>query len=96
MTSSESTPAALDETNVTLFFNEEDHTLGNLLRVQLLRDPEVIFAAYKVPHPLTRSVEVRVQTHGTTPVTESMDTALEAIGKDLDIFDKAFEEALAR
>lgn len=40
----------------------EDHTLANLLRMQLLRDSEVWFAGYKVPHPLEHRVEIRVQT----------------------------------
>lgn len=32
--------------------NKEDHTLGNLLRSQLLKSPHVLFAAYKVrPQP---------------------------------------------
>lgn len=28
-------------------FNKEDHTLGNILRAHLLKDPHVIFAGYK-------------------------------------------------
>ena len=28
--------------------NKEDHTLGNLLRSQLLKNPRVLFAGYKV------------------------------------------------
>lgn len=39
----------------------EDHTLGNLLRMQLLKDPNIIFAGYKVPHPLENRVELKVQ-----------------------------------
>ena len=35
-------------------FNKEDHTLGNLLRSQLLKSPHVTFAGYKVPHPLVK------------------------------------------
>ena len=37
-------------------FHKEDHTLGNLLKQQLLKDPNVIFAGYKVPHPLEHKV----------------------------------------
>jgi DNA-directed RNA polymerase II subunit RPB11 len=36
----------------TFTFNKEDHTVGNLLRMQLLRDPQVKFAGYMHPHPL--------------------------------------------
>ena len=41
---------------------KEDHTLGNLLRLQLLRDTSVRFAGYRMPHPLIFDAEVRVET----------------------------------
>lgn len=40
----------------------EDHTLGNILRMELLRNETVLFAGYKVPHPLDNMIEMRVQT----------------------------------
>merc|ERR1712046_318792 len=40
----------------------EDHTLGNALRMELLRNDNVLFAGYKVPHPLDHMIELRVQT----------------------------------
>lgn len=40
---------------------KEDHTIGNLVRTQLLMDPEVRFAAYKLPHPLDHRVLIRIQ-----------------------------------
>ncbi|CAK0824632.1 unnamed protein product, partial [Prorocentrum cordatum] len=39
-----------------------DHTLGNILRMELLRNEAVLFAGYKVPHPLNHMIELRVQT----------------------------------
>ena len=41
------------ENAVTYTFNKEDHTLGNLLRIQLLKDAEVKFSGYKMPHPVS-------------------------------------------
>ena len=82
-----------NESNVTFFFPDEDDTLGNLVRHKLLLDPEVIFAAYKVPHPLKRSVEVRVQTVD-TPVKETMAASIDGLVQDLDAFNRAFNEAL--
>lgn len=38
----------------------EDHTMANLLRMQLLRNPDVLFAGYQVPHPLSTSCEMEV------------------------------------
>eukprot|EP01055_Gregarina_sp_Pseudo9_P002897 Gregarina_sp_Pseudo_9__2896@NODE_3116_length_748_cov_16_977433_g2841_i0_p1_GENE_NODE_3116_length_748_cov_16_977433_g2841_i0NODE_3116_length_748_cov_16_977433_g2841_i0_p1_ORF_typecomplete_len118_score1_74RNA_pol_L_2/PF13656_6/1_6e21_NODE_3116_length_748_cov_16_977433_g2841_i0306659 len=41
----------------------EDHSLGNLIRTQLLRDPSAIFAGYRNPHPLEPTIEIRVQSN---------------------------------
>ncbi|OZJ06604.1 hypothetical protein BZG36_00438 [Bifiguratus adelaidae] len=46
----------------TFTIEREDHTLGNLLRMQLLKDPRVLFAGYKVPHPLEHNFIIKVQT----------------------------------
>ena len=37
---------------LSITVEREDHTIGNLVRYQLHRDPEVLFAGYKVEHPL--------------------------------------------
>lgn len=41
----------------------EDHTLGDLLRIFLLKEDDISFAGYKVPHPLEDVLEIKVQTH---------------------------------
>ncbi|BFZ63472.1 DNA-directed RNA polymerase II core subunit [Saitoella coloradoensis] len=47
---------------VTVTFDKEDHTLGNMLRAELLQNEHVIFAGYKVNHPqLYNSFFLRVQ-----------------------------------
>jgi DNA-directed RNA polymerase II subunit RPB11 len=43
-------------------FEREDHTLGNLLREELISDPQVLFAAYKIEHPLFANFMMRLQT----------------------------------
>lgn len=40
----------------------EDHTMGNLLRMELMNNKKVKFAGYKVPHPLEDKVEIKI--HG--------------------------------
>ncbi|KAF5943519.1 hypothetical protein HYC85_017596 [Camellia sinensis] len=37
----------------------EDHTIGNIVRMQLHRDENVLFAGYKLPHPLQYKIIVR-------------------------------------
>lgn len=46
----------------------EDHTVGHALRKQLLKNPHVIFAGYKVPHPLEHKMVMRVQVSRDSPV----------------------------
>ncbi|EZG79371.1 DNA-directed RNA polymerase II subunit RPB11 [Gregarina niphandrodes] len=50
---------------ISMCINKEDHTLGGLMRNQLLRDPGVCFAGYRNPHPLEPRIEVRCQTNET-------------------------------
>ncbi|WVN85300.1 uncharacterized protein L203_100445 [Cryptococcus depauperatus CBS 7841] len=46
----------------TIVLRRQDHTLGNMLRAQLLLDPTVMFAGYKVPHPLENDIVLKIQT----------------------------------
>lgn len=46
----------------TFTVNKEDHTVGNLVTQQLLRDPCVRFAGYKIPHPLIHRIDMKIQT----------------------------------
>jgi DNA-directed RNA polymerase II subunit RPB11 len=53
----------------TFTINKEDHTLASMLRSQLLLNESVIFAGYKVPHPLEPKFILKIQTDGSeTPV----------------------------
>lgn len=48
--------------SVTYKIPLEDHTVGDLLRIYLLKNSEVRFAGYRVPHPLDDILEIKVQT----------------------------------
>ncbi|GBE88605.1 DNA-directed RNA polymerase II subunit RPB11 [Sparassis crispa] len=48
----------------TIKILKQDHTLGNMIRAQLLSMPQVLFAGYKVPHPLQPHFLIKVQTDG--------------------------------
>lgn len=74
----------------TIKFTDQDHTLGNLLRSELIEDPDVIFAAYKKLHPMFREIELRVQTLETT-VDEALDGAISRLTGQIDEFVNKFE-----
>ncbi len=44
----------------TFIVLKEDHTLGNMIRMQLLRDERVLFAGYRMPHPLEHVMHIKV------------------------------------
>ncbi|KAI9674483.1 MAG: DNA-directed RNA polymerase II core subunit [Caeruleum heppii] len=78
----------------TFTFAGEDHTLGNLLRSELLRSPHVTFAAYKVPHPLFSSFELRVQTDGTVTPSEAVVIASKAAVQNFAILSREFTKEM--
>lgn len=71
-------------------FNKEDHTLANILRAHLLKEPHVIFAGYKIPHPLFATFELRIQTDGDITPKEAMVNCCKALVGDLEILSREF------
>lgn len=60
----------------TFTIQREDHTIGNVVRMQLHRDNRVNFAGYKVPHPLEYRMLIKVQTNGECEPKGAMQDAL--------------------
>ncbi|KAK9372814.1 DNA-directed RNA polymerase [Lipomyces chichibuensis] len=84
------TPDSRIPNAVNIKFEREDHTLGNLLRSQLLQDPKVVFAAYKVEHPLFANFVLRLQTEdGYTP-REALQQAIFSLITQLEQLKKEF------
>lgn len=73
-------------------FAKEDHTLANLLRQKLLSSEHVLFAAYRVPHPLFPNFELRVQTDGNITPKEALLAACKNLVKDLADFNNSFKQ----
>lgn len=42
---------------------DEDHTLGNALRHMILKNPDVKFCGYALPHPNERKVNFQIQVY---------------------------------
>ena len=48
----------------TFIISHEDHTIGNIVRAQLLKDRKIVkFAGYRKPHPLDPKIELKIQTY---------------------------------
>lgn len=74
--------------------NKEDHTLGNLLRAQLLRDPQVLFAGYKVPHPLEHKFVLRVQTTPDYSPQEAFTNAITDLISEVSLLEERFKASI--
>jgi len=57
-------------------FKGEDHTLGNALRYMAMRNKDVAFAGYSIPHPFDDEVHLRIQTNNGVPAMTALETAL--------------------
>ena len=75
----------------TFILGKEDHTLGNLMRIQLLRDNQVRYAGYRIPHPLIFDCHLRVETMDATltPV-QVFNSALADLQLELEILESKF------
>ncbi|RWS31224.1 RNA polymerases L-like protein [Leptotrombidium deliense] len=74
--------------------NKEDHTLGNMIRMQLLKDPQVIFAGYKVPHPLEHKFILRIQTTADYTPQEALMNAITDLMSELSLLEERFKASL--
>ncbi|KAJ3175306.1 hypothetical protein HK101_010701 [Irineochytrium annulatum] len=66
-----------DPNCVTFVIRDEDHTIGNSLRYILMKNPDIEFCGYAIPHPSEYKINLRIQTNGNI-------TAVAALTKGLD------------
>lgn len=64
--------AADDGTAASFQIIDEDHTLGNALRYIIMKNPEVEFCGYSIPHPSENKLNIRIQTYGNITATEAL------------------------
>ncbi|KAL5012754.1 hypothetical protein ScPMuIL_011305 [Solemya velum] len=79
-----------DDTCQTFVFHDEDHTLGNALAYMVLKNPDVQFAGYSVPHPSENRINLRIQTNG-AQATDVLQKGLTDLNKCCEHVLKTFE-----
>ncbi|KAG0225467.1 DNA-directed RNA polymerase II core subunit [Actinomortierella wolfii] len=80
----------------TFKIEKEDHTLANMLRMQLLEDPKVLFAGYKMPHPLDHYFILKVQTTPDTTPANALGNAITELIQTVGAMKNKFEMDLIR
>lgn len=82
------------ENHLELEVEGEDHTLCGLLKKSLLEDENVVFAGYKIEHPLLSSPRVYITTNQTTSPEEALRKAVERLKNVFTEFSESFSKAL--
>lgn len=64
------------ETAASFEFEHEDHTLGNALRYIIMKNPDVEFCGYSIPHPSEERMNLRIQTYDNVSVYDVLEKGL--------------------
>lgn len=62
-----------------------------ILSSQLLKDPQVLFAGYKVPHPLEHKFVIRIQTTSDYTPHDAFMHAITDLIAELSLFEERFK-----
>ncbi|KAI9746501.1 MAG: RNA polymerase subunit AC19 [Claussenomyces sp. TS43310] len=65
------------DTAASFEFTGEDHTLGNALRYIIMKNPDVEFCGYSIPHPSEPKMNIRIQTYENTTAVDALDKGLD-------------------
>lgn len=76
---------------IIIKFEREDHTLGNLLRQELVSDERVLFAAYKIEHPLFANFVMRLQTEDNYNPRDALKDACNRLITKLNMLNEKFK-----
>lgn len=60
----------------------------------MLKDPTVMFAGYKVPHPLEHKFVLRIQTNGYCTPQEVLSNAITDLIAELSLFEERFRVSI--
>ncbi|KAK2861343.1 RNA polymerase subunit AC19 [Arthroderma sp. PD_2] len=78
------------ETAASFQFEGEDHTLGNALRYVIMKNPEVEFCGYTMPHPSEPKMNLRIQTYDSTNVFTVLEKGLNDLMDLCDVVTEKF------
>nr|XP_009676489.1 PREDICTED: ras GTPase-activating protein 4-like [Struthio camelus australis] len=77
-----------------VYVDEEGQQETVYLQCKLLKDPQVLFAGYKVPHPLEHKIIIRVQTTPDYSPQEAFTNAITDLISELSLLEERFRVAI--
>ncbi|KAF9695208.1 hypothetical protein EKO04_006948 [Ascochyta lentis] len=82
--------AGATESAASFQFDGEDHTLGNALRYIIMKNPDVEFCGYSIPHPSETKMNLRIQTYDNVSVYQVLEKGLEDLMNMCDVVTDKF------
>ncbi|WP_052833577.1 DNA-directed RNA polymerase subunit L [Staphylothermus hellenicus] len=82
------------DTEIIIEIIGEDDTLGNLIAKEAMKHPKVVYASYRIPHPLQNKLEIMIDVEPGADINEVLLEITENIRKFLREFKKEVEEKL--
>ncbi|KAJ4334405.1 RNA polymerase subunit AC19 [Ascochyta clinopodiicola] len=82
--------AGATESAASFQFEGEDHTLGNALRYIIMKNPDVEFCGYSIPHPSETKMNLRIQTYDNVSVYQVLEKGLEDLMNMCDVVTDKF------
>ncbi|KAF2158202.1 DNA-directed RNA polymerase I and III [Myriangium duriaei CBS 260.36] len=73
------------ETAASFEFEKEDHTLGNALRYVIMKNPDVEFCGYSIPHPSEARMNLRIQTWDEVSAYDVLEKGLQDLADLCDV-----------
>lgn len=83
-----------DGTCASFQITEEDHTLGNALRYIIMKNPDVEFCGYSIPHPSENLLNVRIQTYGESTAVDVLQKGLKDLMDLCDVVEDKFTQRI--
>ena len=83
-------------TNFTVSISPGCHTMGNLINFYMMRNDENLVCSYKVPHPLSKSVELTMQIDSEQDALQHIKNACDNICEDLTDLNTQFVTMLGK
>lgn len=83
-----------DGTSASFQIANEDHTLGNVLRYIIMKNPDVEFCGYSIPHPSEDFLNIRIQTYGDITAVDALKKGLQDMLDMCDVVEEKFTQKI--
>ncbi len=84
----------ITDNEIIIIIEGEDDTIGNLIAKSAVQHPNVVYATYRIPHPLERKVEIIISVDKNADLGSTISEIIQNIKEQLEEFKKKIDEAL--